>query len=603
MKKLEKEKKVIQMKKKLLAMILSVVMLTALLVPVLAASAAAPTLGIGLGTPVLETKSNGDQVIVVPVKLTANDGQLFALRYQVVSTSGLEPYTNVAAWDYGWIAGDVTQAQGPFTAKFANTVNTDAVVDGNKGFQVVQDAIEGAPGAGIATATGTLITVYFKAPTTVGTYNFEVIWMDGTDNTKTKYTANVGDSVAYVKECTSHTKGEPEVTKEAKCGVAGEEVVKCTACGKVIETNEIKALEHAWDNGTAAEGVACGNTADVTYKCTREGCGETKVETGAKVEHDWVEDTEAYVAPKCGVAGKKVYKCSNENCTVKTKEEAVKALEHAWDNGTADASKVCGETADVTYKCTREGCDGSRVETGAKIEHDWAEDKDAYVAPKCGVAGKKVYVCQRANCPVATKEEPVAALEHVWGEYELTKAPTADAEGEKTAACQNEGCDEVDVIKVAKLDKEIEYKENGKVIASFKSEDAVLPEDITIDSKGAEKDEETGKITETLVFASDLVDLEGEVEFTINTALAGKFDNFEVFVKDAATGELTAVEFKFEKGMLTFNADLDGEYVLTYKEVKTSPSTGDASNVVVFAVIALISVAALVVVGKKRFAL
>ena len=156
---------------------------------------------------------------------------------------------------------------------------------------------------------------------------------------------------------------------------------------------------------------------------------------------------------------------------------------------------------------------------------------------------------------------------------------------------------------MAKLDKEIEYKENGKVIASFKSEEAVLPEDITIDSKGAEKDEETGKITETLVFASDLVDLEGEVEFTINTTLAGKFDNFEVFVKDAATGELTAVEFKFEKGMLTFNADLDGEYVLTYKEVKTSPSTGDASNVVVFAVIALISVAALVVVGKKRFAL
>ncbi|MBE6739106.1 MAG: hypothetical protein E7565_02170 [Ruminococcaceae bacterium] len=591
------------MKKKLLAMILSVVMLVALLVPAFAINAEDAVAKVGLGAVEIQ-ELKGVKYVTFPVVIAENSAEMVAIRYLVISDDGLTPYN--------FRAGD--EFAGTWEDDFGDVYDIEFGATVNKNFadrlQVLHSASKDF--AGVICEGGVLGTAYFVAPTEIGSYTFRIEVIDASCNVRdasgmpSASAAKIGyttQEIEYTVECENHVEGEPEVTKEAKCGVAGEEVVKCTVCGKVLKTNEIKALEHAWDNGTAAEGVACGSTADVTYKCTREGCGETKVETGAKVEHDWVEDEDAYVAPKCGVAGKKVYKCTNENCPVKTKEEAVKALEHAWDNGTADASKVCGETADITYKCTREDCGETKVETGAKIEHDWVEDEDAYVAPKCGVAGKKVYVCQRANCPVATKEEPVAALEHVWGEYELTKAPTADEEGEKTATCQNEGCDEVDVIKIAKLDKEIEYKADGKVIASFKSEEAVLPEDITIDSKGGEKDEETGKITETLTFVSDLVDLEGEVEFTINTTLAGKFDNFEVYVKDAATGELTAVDFKFEKGMLTFNADLDGEYVLTYKEVKTSPSTGDASNVVVFAVIALISVAALVVVGKKRFAL
>lgn len=597
MKFLEKEKKVIQMKKKLLAVVLAVVMLAAVLVPVLAVSAAAPTATISLGTPTKTTRTGNDgvvyDVIALDVNLSGNteDQGFFTARYKVISEDGLECYfsdhSKPAKVDKGFDKGDYTDGDSSLN------ITVGQLSEGGKNwFQVVQDSTNSY---GVYADAGKLITVYFMAPTEIGEYTFTLEWMDGTDDTPVQYDMTVNPATQkYVVECTNHVEGTPEVVEEAKCGVAGKEVVKCTVCGKELKTNTIPALEHEWDNGVAAEGVACGSTADVTYTCKL--CGETKVETGAKVEHSWVEDTDAYVAPKCGVAGKKVYNCENENCTVKTKEESVKALEHVWDNGTADASKVCGETADVVYACTNEGCDETKTEAGAKIEHDWKLDESKHVDAKCGEEGKDVYVCQRANCPVGEKEEKIPALEHDWGEYELTKAPTADAEGEYTAECKN-GCGEVDTKAIAKLATEIK-KEN----LTIKAEDAVLPDDITVDSKEAVEDKETGKYVEEFKFASELVDLEGKAVVTIDSKAAGKFENVEVFVKNDA-GELVAVEATYENGVLTFEADLAAEYTLTYNVVKEAPATADSSNVIVFAVVGIIALAALVIVGKKRFAL
>ena len=673
------------MKKKLLAMLLSVVMLVSLLVPVLAISAegtpdAKIALGENIGTQVIKNV----KYLTIPVVITENTAELVGLRYQVISAEGLTPYSFLIGDFVGEYEDDFGN---PKSITFEATVNNKEYTDRLQILHAVS-----TNDYGITTNSGTLGTAYFVAPTEVGTYNFEIKVIDASLYTRDPSgTPSAGDAqfgyvtqkVTYTVECTNHVEGEPEETKPATCTEKGEAVIKCTACGKVLDTKEIPALDHDWDDGVTAENVPCGSTADKTYTCTREGCGETKKETGAKVEHNWVEDTAAYVAPKCGVAGKKVYKCENVNCPEKTKEEPVAALDHDWDNGTADSSKVCGETADVIYKCTREGCDETDVKSGDVIQHDWKLDADKCVDPKCGVAGKKVYVCQRANCPDNEKEEPVAALEHVMvedtaayvapkcgvegkkvfkcsredcnhteekpvdalehdmvedvsayvapkcgvegkkvfkcsredcnyteekpvdalehvfdGEKVVTKKPTADEKGAYTIACSNEDCTEVKEFEIAKLDKVVDSGDG----LYFESDEANLPEDITLEATDGKIDENKGIFSVTFTFASQYAELKGDVVVTMDTAEFDGFKNFAIYTKDAE-GTLVEVETELKDGKLTFNANLEGEYVLQGEMIKTSPETSDASNVVVFAVVALMALVALVVVAKKRFAL
>ena len=194
------------MKKKFLVMILFVVMLTALLVPVLAISAdGAPTMKISLGTPTVVDRYDGYagfDVIKVPVLVSDNTGELYALRYQVVS-DGLIPHYDEENYDEGYDEGDFTTKYGSKVCSFCTTINDGAEVDGKKGFQVVQDAVGGPAGRGVSAAEGTLITVCFKVPENPGEYTIEVIWMDGADNTTAKYEVTVGDPVKYML-CQEH---------------------------------------------------------------------------------------------------------------------------------------------------------------------------------------------------------------------------------------------------------------------------------------------------------------------------------------------------------------------------------------------------------------
>ncbi len=591
------------MKKKLLAIVLSVVVLAALLVPVLAISAAAPTATLAFGEAEVSTKSYHDgtvaDVIKLPVYIKDNTGYANVLNYRIYSNEGIEYFYEKWLDDRGK-EKELKGFDGG-TFKDGDIILGDTVgcfAEGGKTYyQIVQTTI-GTDGIG--TEEGLLGYAYFLLPEKVGTYTFSIKNISCVDdsNPPVAYVITEGADASFKVECKEHNPGEPEEIEAAKCGVAGKAVIKCTACGEVLDTKEIPALEHKW-----------------------------------------VEDEALYEAPKCGVEGKKYFTCTNEGCPVATKTEKVDALEHEWDNGTADASKVCGETADVTYECTREGCDETDVKIGAEIAHDWKLDESKCEAPKCGVAGKKVYVCQRAGCPVGEKEEPVAALEHIMvedveayeapkcgvagkkvyvcqqegcehtedeevaalehdftGEKVVVKNPTADEKGLYTIACVNDGCEEVEEHDIAKLDKVVE---NDGLY--FESDEAVLPEDITIVGD-VDADEENNKVEVTFTFASEYATLEGEVKFGMDTNELEGLKNFKIYKVNAA-GQREEVEIEINDGILTFNANLEAEYVLEAEIVKTSPETSDAANVAVFAVVALMAVAALVVVGKKRFAL
>ena len=510
------------MKKKLLALVLSVVMLASLLVPMLVISAAGPTATISLGTPVIVERDFDEDGVVeatilgIPVLVSNNTGEFYTARYQVLSENGLKPYFatfgegDEAYDDEGYDGGDFSRKSGKNTIEFSNTVSQNPEGTDKKGYKIVQDSNGGSKG--ITTESGTLITVYFEKPVAVGTYTFTVQWLDGTDNDAVQYVMSVNPTTTYTVECTSHNEVlDEENSTPAKCGVPGENVYKCEACGKELRREGVAALEHIWDEGTVDTDVACGDTTDTHYECTRPGCTGKKDVTGAVVEHRFVRDEANDVPAKCGVPGATAYKCDRPNCpggadSVKTvptaalehnykKDDAqstaplcgvpgedvlvcenancpesikrvpVAALEHNWDEGTPVGNVVCGQTADIIYHCKNANCPNpERTETGAVVEHNLVRDEANDVAPKCGVPGSKAYKCDRDGCPGgadSVKTEPVAALEHNYEKDDAqSTAPLCGVPGEDVLVCENANCPEsIKRVPVAALEHDWEYSD------------------------------------------------------------------------------------------------------------------------------------------------
>lgn len=608
MKFLKKEKKVIEMKKKLLAVVLSVVMIAALFVPMMVASAAGElTATLSLDNVRKTTRVGADgvtsDVIAVDVKISGNTGYLFVLRYLVVSEDGLVPYTSKVGRNEvkGYEGG--TFASGDTALNYAGTANGEEVVAiGKTGFQVLCDSTKGD--LGIETADGFLGTAYFVAPTDIGTYTFKLIPIEATNdgyNEETGANDNVlsydiklgTETVTYTVECTEHKEGEAEIIKAATCTEDGESVVSCTVCGKELKKNVIKKLGHDLDGGVVAEGVKCGETADTTYSCQRDGCDYTEKKTGAKVEHAMEIDKEASKEATCTDDGVEVTKCTREGCDHSVTKTIAK-LGHALESDqAAGEAPTCTEDGKVVDKCTR--CDYVEETKIDKLGHDMVADAENSKEATCYAEGVEAKKCSREGCD-HTETKAIAKTEHAFnGKIEVITAPTAEAEGKYTVACSNDGCTEVEEKTAAKLAAEVK----GEGI-TVKAEDAILPEDINLVVTDGDVDEDKKVATLKVEFASSLVDnLTGKVDVAVELEGAKKV----VVTTVDAEGNTVTVESEFKNEVLTFAADLAGEYVITAELATTSPETADATNVVVFAIAALMAVAGLVVVGKKRFAL
>ena len=448
------------MKKKLLAIVLSIVMIATLLVPMFAINAAAPTAKLGIfnlrKTVRNDVNDNPVDVLAMDVNISENTDYFFAGRFMIVSEQNVAPFVSkqgrkeVKGYDPG------TFASGDASLNYAVTPNGDSVVAlGKTGFQVLVDSTNEK--MGIDTEAGSLGTYYFVAPTAPGTYTFNLVWIDGVndgyneetemnDNVQ-KYTVTVNpETITYSVACTNHSEvKDEENSTPAKCGVAGENVYKCSVCGNEIRREPVTALEHDWVRDEANDvAPKCEVTGEEAYKCNREGCSATDTKPVDALTHNWVKDADASTAPKCGVSGEDVFVCQNAGCPKGTKTEPVAALEHNWDNGTPVGNVACGSTADVVYHCQNADCPNpEKTVTGAIVEHDWVKDDAQSTPAVCGQGGIDVFVCQNPACPEGTKSVPTAPLTHNWVKDEAAStAPKCEVSGEDVFVCQNAGCPE-----------------------------------------------------------------------------------------------------------------------------------------------------------------
>ena len=228
-----------------------------------------------------------------------------------------------------------------------------------------------------------------------------------TDSPNIKKTKDSSNSSKYNKEyaeytfemCISHKWDAGVVTKEPTYTSTGTKKYTCTNCGETkIETiAKLVCTSHVWDSGKVV--TAPTYKTEGTKKYTCKNCGTTKTETVAKLvctKHAWDAGV-VTKQPTYKTEGTKKYTCTN--CG-ETKTETIAKLvctNHAWDNGTV--TKKATYTATGVRKYTCKTCGAAKQVTIARLKLAKVTVKSAQQAgaikltwnKASGASGYKIY--------------------------------------------------------------------------------------------------------------------------------------------------------------------------------------------------------------------
>ncbi len=228
-----------------------------------------------------------------------------------------------------------------------------------------------------------------------------------TDSPNIKKTKDSSNSSKYNKEyaeytfemCISHKWDAGVVTKEPTYTSTGTKKYTCTNCGETkIETiAKLVCTSHVWDSGKVVTAPTYKTEGIKKYTC--KNCGTTKTETIAKLvctKHAWDAGV-VTIQPTYKTEGTRKYTCTN--CG-ETKTETIAKLvcmTHAWDNGTV--TKKATYTATGVRKYTCKTCGAAKQVTIARLKLAKVTVKSAQQAgaikltwnKASGASGYKIY--------------------------------------------------------------------------------------------------------------------------------------------------------------------------------------------------------------------
>lgn len=228
-----------------------------------------------------------------------------------------------------------------------------------------------------------------------------------TDSPNIKKTKDSSNSSKYNKEyaeytfemCISHKWDAGVVTKEPTYTSTGTKKYTCTNCGETkIETiAKLVCTSHVWDSGKVVTAPTYKTEGIKKYTC--KNCGTTKTETIAKLvctKHAWDAGV-VTIQPTYKTEGTRKYTCTN--CG-ETKTETIAKFvctNHAWDNGTV--TKKATYTATGVRKYTCKTCGAAKQVTIARLKLAKVTVKSAQQAgaikltwnKASGASGYKIY--------------------------------------------------------------------------------------------------------------------------------------------------------------------------------------------------------------------
>ncbi len=314
------------------------------------------------------------------------------------------------------------------------------------------------------------VTVTVKA--TCSTFGYTFTYCNNADcdkyALKESYTENgvsydvrVDGQAVRLISCKVGTKLDPNNHKlkedsinQPTCTEAGNEVGYCEYCNEWY-TKTLPALEHDFDasikeNVTVKQAQDCTHDEIIIVKCSR--CNETQEQEtkNKKLNHKWEEEGHVH-APTCTTDGYTEYRCTNEGCTETKKEDSVKFEDVAYYNSVEDAQKshtgfdvasktvfrngTCKIIGLYKYQCKDcgkyvlvviDGTGKGHVDPG---EYDADKGEHAGKEATCTEAGyTAAYTC--SVCGEFVESKPVEALQHSWLKEE-GKAATCKSAGQK----------------------------------------------------------------------------------------------------------------------------------------------------------------------------
>ncbi len=145
-------------------------------------------------------------------------------------------------------------------------------------------------------------------------------WVDAANST---YTGTILTLTFKIKDTAALGASTISLGSRTLAGNYDEEPVTCSVSTGTITVN-VAPHDHTWDSGTTTA-ATCTTAGKTVYKCTVEGCTETKTEEIAALGHDWDEGTVTKEATK-NETGEKVSACKNEGCG-ETKTEVIPVVE------------------------------------------------------------------------------------------------------------------------------------------------------------------------------------------------------------------------------------------------------------------------------------
>jgi len=77
---------------------------------------------------------------------------------------------------------------------------------------------------------------------------------------------------------------EEETAKGPTCLEMGAWETRCLICNEVIESGEMPALGHDWDDGVVTTAPTAGSEGIITFSCKREGCDKTREEVIPRIK-------------------------------------------------------------------------------------------------------------------------------------------------------------------------------------------------------------------------------------------------------------------------------------------------------------------------------
>ena len=337
----------------------------------------------------------------------------------------------------------------------------------------------------------------------------------------------------------------PEYAKEAY------HLLVCTACGYKT------AYSHF------------GGTATCTQRAICEGCGH---EYGSWPigQHTWGAYTSDGNAT-CTADGTKTAHCAN--CIVTdTVADVGSALGHSFTNYVSDGNATCTADGTKTASCDRNcGVTDTVADVGSALGHDY---KTAVTAPTCEKNGYTTYTCTRCNHSYTADE--TAARVHWYGSWSY------DGDMTHRATCVRGGCgyvrrEECTSYAVMVGDTELNIcpvcgNLNGTTMGALEAtvtdldnEDGGIPERGELSVYGLERpfDGVLYALTVGYEYAGALDEFTGMVHVEIPVVLPDELPEFRlVHVDETGAGENAEIEYTYEEGVLSFNTDVAGVFLL-----------------------------------------